>query len=346
MRAVVVPEPGRIEIKEVPEPSYGEYEALTEILTCSICSGTDTHVIDGTFPVRTFPAILGHESVGRVIACGPKVRHLKPGDLVLRPCAVRPGETLDGYYSMFGGFAEYGVVADARAIIEDTPRGQTPPLPHFATAQQVLPPDFDPDLAGAFITFKETLNFLYRLGVQHGRSLLILGSGTVGLSFIMAAKLIGAHPVIVTGRRSEPLERALAFGADAVINVTTEDTVQAVRAHTDGKGVDFAVEAVGSWDVLQEGIRALTDGGQIGVYGLAPDRVATLDWSGAPRNWALRFLHPREEEVHQQVIDQVRLGLVDLRRLISHTIDLDEILYGFELVRRKQATKVVVRIRR
>ncbi|MCS7219864.1 MAG: zinc-binding dehydrogenase [Anaerolineae bacterium] len=345
MRAVVVPEPGHIELRDVPEPTYGEYEALTQILTCSICSGTDTHVIDGQFPIRTFPAILGHESVGRVVACGPRVRHFKPGDLVLRPCAVRPGETLGGYHSMFGGFAEYGVVADAAAIIADTPRGQTPSLPPFAAAQQVLPSDFDPELAGAFITFKETLNFLYRLGVQHGRSLLILGSGTVGLSFIMAAKLIGAHPVLVTGRRPEPLARAMEFGADAVINMSSEDLVQAVRAYTQGRGVDFAVEAVGNWQVLQDGIRALADGGQIGIYGLAPESVATLDWSGTPTNWSLRFLHPMEEEVHQQVIDQVRLGLVNLRRLISHTITMDEIAYGFELVRRRQATKVVVRIR-
>ncbi len=346
MRAVVVPEPGQITIADVPEPTYGEYEALTEILTCSICSGTDTHVIDGSFPAhQVYPCILGHESIGRVIACGPRVRNLKPGDLVLRPAAVRPGEMLGEYGSMFGGFAEYGVVADAEAIIADTPRGQVPKLPHFATAQQKMPPDFDPDLAGMFITFKETLSFLYRLGVQPGRSLLILGSGVVGLSFTMAAKIIGAYPVIVTGRRPEPLEKARDLGADAVINTTVEDMAETVRAYTDGRGVDFAVEAVGNWEVLQSGMRSLADEGHIGIYGIAPERRATLDWSGTPSTWALRFIHPREENVHQQVLDQVRLGVVDLRRLISHTISLDEIAHGFDLVRRKQAAKVVVRIR-
>jgi threonine dehydrogenase-like Zn-dependent dehydrogenase len=345
MRAAVVPEPGRIELVSVPEPAYSEYEALVEVLTCSICSGTDTHIVYDQFPWRAYPCILGHESIGRVVACGAAVRNFKIGDLVLRPACIRPGETLAGYNSMFGGFAEWGVVADGAAIVADTPRGQTPKLPTFALAQQVAPPDFDPDLAGAFITFKETLSFLQRLGVQPGRSLLILGSGTVGLSFVLAAKLIGAFPVIVTGRRPEPLVAAQQFGADAVIDVSREKLTEAVRAVTQGAGADFAVEAVGDWPVLQEGMRALANDGQIGIYGVAPARTATMDWSQTPGNWSLRFIQPKEEQVHDQVLSQLRLGLVDLRRLVSHRVPFDQLTGGIELVRQKQATKVVVRIK-
>src|SRR5687767_5310195 len=108
MRAVVVPAPGQIEVVDVPVPRYGEHEALVEILTCSICSGTDTHIVHDQFPWRAYPCVLGHESIGRVVECGSAVRNLKPGDLVLRPSAVRPGEQLGSYNSMFGGFAEYG----------------------------------------------------------------------------------------------------------------------------------------------------------------------------------------------------------------------------------------------
>jgi len=344
MQVAIVPEPGRIELVDAPVPTPNEYEALVEILTCSICSGTDTHIVHDQFPMRAYPCVLGHESIGRVIECGAAVRNLKPGDLVLRPTAVRPGEALGGYHSMFGGFAEYGIVADAEAIKADTARGDAPKLPPFATAQQVVPATFDPDLAGAFITFKETLSFLLRLGVQPGRSLLILGSGTVGLSFTYAAKMIGAYPVLVTGRRPEPLQMALTFGADQVIDVSREDLVQAVKMHTQGLGVDFAVEAVGDWAVLQDGIRTLADNGHIGIYGVPPERVARLDWSGTARNWSLRFVQPKEEDVHQQVLDWLRLGLVDLHQFVTHRLAFDEINTGFDLVQRKQATKVVLRI--
>lgn len=155
MRVAIVPEPGRIEVVYAPVPTTSEYEALVEIPTWSICSGTDTHIVHDQFPMRVYPCVLGHESIGRDIECGAAMRNLKPGDLVLRPTAVRPGETLGGYNSMFGGFAEYGIVADAGAIIADTPRGDAPKLPPFALAQQVTPATFDLDLAGMFITFKE-----------------------------------------------------------------------------------------------------------------------------------------------------------------------------------------------
>lgn len=345
VRAVTVPEPGRLEFADLPMPSYNEYECLVEILTCSICSGTDTHILHDQFPLRAYPCVLGHESIGRVIEVGAAVRNFRPGDLVLRPAAVRPGDTLGGYHSMFGGFAEYGVVADAAAIQADAPGPQPPRRPPFAAAQQVVPADFDPDLAGAFITFKETLSFLLRLGVQPGRSLLILGSGVVGLSFTLGAKLIGATPVIVTGRRREPLEVARSFGAGHVVNVSAEDLTERVRAYTNGQGAAFAVEAIGDWEAVQAGIRPLADGGQIGIYGVPPGRKASFDFAGAPRNWSLRFIQPKEEEVHQQVLDQMRLGLVDLRRFVSHTVGFEEIEAGFDLVQRKIACKVVVRIR-
>jgi threonine dehydrogenase-like Zn-dependent dehydrogenase len=342
MHAVIVPEAGRVEIVDVPKPTYGPYECLAEIIRWSICSGTDRHIVDGSFPGAAYPCILGHETIGRVVACGERVRNLSAGDLVLRPVAVRPGETLAEYSSYFGGFAEVGVVADAGAICADTPRGTQPVLPPFATAQQVVPPDFDPDLVGVFITYKETLSSLYSLGVGPGSSLLILGSGPVGLNFTLAAKVIGAYPVIVTGRRKEPLDRALACGADVVINTALEDTAEAARDHTGGAGVEFAVEAIGDWRVLQEGMRALATDGVIGIYGVASERSATLDWSGTAAGLTITRIRPREDEVHQQVLDQLRLGLVDLERQVSHRLPFEEIQAGMELIRQKKATKVVL----
>lgn len=94
----------------------------------------------------------------------------------------------------------------------------------------------------------------------------------------------------------------------------------------------------------QGGIRAAADYGQVGLYGVAPGRAATLDWSGTPGNWALRFIQPKEEEVHQQVLDQMRYGWVDLQRFVTHRLPFEAICEGFDLVRNKKATKVSIRI--
>ena len=122
MRAAVVREPNQIGVETVPEPAIGDYDALVRIVGCGVCTGTDRHILSGDFPwMAPYPFILGHESIGRVIEVGANVRYLTPGDLVLRPTAVRGGQTLNGVRAVWGGYAEYGVVAgdpDRRRLID------------------------------------------------------------------------------------------------------------------------------------------------------------------------------------------------------------------------------------
>lgn len=343
MRAAIVRGPGQVAVEPVPEPVPGDYDALVEILACGVCTGTDSHILAGAFPwLAPYPFILGHESIGRVVAVGPRVRHLKTGEMVLRPVAVRPGETLGPYGSVFGGYAELGLVADARAIVEDTPRGEAPKLPAFATAQQVVPPDFDPLDAGMFITFKETLSWLHGLGPLFGKSVLVLGTGPVGLCFVRIAKYLGADPVIAVGRRDERLDLAAALGADETINTARREIAATARALTAGKGVDYLVEAIGDGDLLAEAMRAVADHGQVAVYGVPPAPETALRWSGMPPTWQFRLIRPREAEAHALALDLVRLGFLDLRAFVSHVVPLSGIGEAFRLLREKKALKPVV----
>jgi threonine dehydrogenase-like Zn-dependent dehydrogenase len=343
VRAAIVRAPGEVHVESVPEPTPGDYEALVQILACGVCTGTDQHILSGGFPwLAPYPFILGHESIGRVLTVGPRVRHLKPGDLVLRPVANRPGEKLGEYGSVFGGYADLGVVADARAIVEDTPRSQKPRLPAFADAQQVVPRDFDPIDAGMFITFKETLSWLYSLGPVAERSVLIFGTGPVGLCFARIAKFLGAYPVIAVGRREARLELAMHLGADAAINTSRDDLVERARALTDGRGVDYAVEAVGDATFLGQAPRLLADGGQVAVYGVPAVLETSLRWAGVTPTWQLRFIRPREGDVHDLALGLVRRGFVDLRAFVSHVLPLAEIGDAFRLLANKEALKPVI----
>lgn len=345
MRAAVVHGPGAIRVETAPEPAFGDYDALVRIVGCGVCSGTDSHILHGAFPWLTpYPFILGHESIGRVTHVGAKVRHLKPGDLVLRPVAARPGEVLGGLRSQWGGYAEWGVVADARAIREDAPPGQAPRLPAFAAAQQVVPADFDPLDAGMFITFKETLSWFHALGPVLGRAVVILGVGPVGLCFTRIAKYLGARPVIAVGRREERLELARSLGADATIITTRQELVPAVRELTGGAGADVVVEAVGDAVLLAEAARVLADGGQLAVYGVPAVLETALSWAGTAPNWSLRFIRPREEAVHDLALDLIRLGFIDLRAFVSHVLPLARIDEAFRLLAEKQALKIAVTI--
>lgn len=341
MKAAVVEGKGILKVKDVPDLKPGEYQALVKIRACSICNGTDRKIIDGKLLfVNRYPGILGHESVGEVMAIGSKVSHYKPGDLVFRPGAFyEEGADLT---ACWGGFAEYGVVNDMPAM---TAAGL--PVPSFAKMQQVITQPINPVNATILITYKEALSWLQKFRIGPGQSVLIWGTGPVGLSFTYFAKLLGAYPVIVCGRREEALADAVKMGADYIINTRVEDIAERVKQFTQGQGVAKVVEAVGDFDIVRQSIGLLAPEGEIGVYGIAPsssegsmDSMVDLGQRYSP--WSFKVMGPDEAGVHQQMMDLLRMGLVDPDFMVDAVIPLDEIHHGFDLIRQRKAKKVVV----
>lgn len=337
MRAAVVEQPGRLVVREVPDLTIGPRECLVQILACAICNSTDHKLLHGQFRYKgpeAYPGILGHEAVGRVVECGAEVTRFKVGDMVLRPMACyAPGE---GPTCMYGGLAEYGKVAELDA-------GGSP-------MQQVIPGDIEPADATMLITLKETLSWLQRWQVRPNESVVVLGSGPVGLSFAWFARLLGCHPVMLVGRREEPLQRALDMGMDAVINTQTDDPAQIVRDWTGGRGADRVIEAVGRDEMIELGLSLLNPQGRLGIYGIAPTRQPgdmerrAVDISLARNEWGIEFFNPQEAAPHQQMLWLVKQGLVKLRDWYTHVVPLEETAGGFELLERKEAFKVVVQI--
>ncbi len=294
--------------------------------------------------MQPLPTILGHESIGRITAVGPKVRYLQEGDQVLRPAAVRRGETLGGFSGSFGGMAEWGLVADARAIIDDTPRSEEPRLPRYALSQQVVPPDFDPVGAGMFITFKETLSWAQDFDVGVGSRVAVFGPGGVGICLMRACKLLGASTVIAIGRRAWPLQQALDQGADAAVNTGQDDVAVAVRRLTDGRLCTHVVDAVGDNALLQQGIALLADGGRLGQYGIPPSRRVELDWSAAPRNVSFHHINPNEARVHDLALGWIRLGLFDPLALVDLALPMEEVRQAFDLLDKRYAGRITLAI--
>ena len=114
MRAAVVESHGVLAIRTLSDPVPGPYEVLTQQLFGGICAATDRHLVEGKLPIPgiSYPLILGHEAIGRVVEVGAKVRNLKAGDLVTRTGAP----ATDGCAAYWGGFAELGLGRDFAAI--------------------------------------------------------------------------------------------------------------------------------------------------------------------------------------------------------------------------------------
>jgi len=345
MKAALIERPGVLRVADVPVPEPGPDEALVRILACSICNGTDSKLLYGKFPgVKNYPSILGHESVGEVVELGSNVRRYRVGDLVMRPGARYPGNS--PCHSHWGGFAEYGLIKDASCSGGSPERGDGS---WTDTMHHILPPGTDPVEATIYITLKETLTWLQRFDLRPNSSVLILGTGPVGLSFTLFSKLMGANPVITVGRRKVRLELAERFGADFTINSSEEDLKAAVTEITKGRGVDRIVEAIGNVEILKEALPLLSDGGRIGVYGVPPSDEAsggpppvTLTTSGAPANWSVEVLQPEEPKGHRQILDLVRLGHLRPRDFVTEVFPLDRIGEGFRLIEERRALKVVI----
>jgi threonine dehydrogenase-like Zn-dependent dehydrogenase len=329
MKAIIVEEVGKIVIRDVPEPEMGEYQARIKVVAGSICNSTDAKILHGEFAGPP-PAVLGHEAVGRVVDIGPKVRNYKIGDMVLRPSI--PGVPDMGIGSAFGSFVEYGLATDAWAQAEDS--GEERPAGHDQVA---CSSDWDPQDLVQGITLKETLSFLHSFGVGKGHSLLIFGTGPVGVSFSLWGRYLGCEQVIVVGRRDAACYRAKEFGrATHAINNRVDDVPRAVRSIVPD-GVTHAIEAIGDNDVLEDCLNSLAQGGQVGIYGVAP---ASQGRSPLLDDKRISSAGPCEALAHNEVMEQVRKGTIPSRDFLTHELDYTECARGFELLESREAFKV------
>jgi threonine dehydrogenase-like Zn-dependent dehydrogenase len=155
------------------------------------------------------------------------------------------------------------------------------------------------------------------------------------------AKLSGAWPVIVIGRRDETLAHVRTLGADFTINNRSEDALARVKALTDGRGADVVIDTTGDDDLLQDAPRFLALHGMLVPYGTGDSFEYRIDRQRGPAHWNLAFGGPSEELAHQYLMGLLRLKLVPLSSFYSHRMPFNEFLSGFELIKQRKASKIV-----
>ncbi len=338
MKGIVVEKPGVVRLKnDIPEPKVSTYSAVVENIACGICNGTDLKIIDGHFKgFDTYPAVLGHESIGRVIEVGNKVKSFKKGDHVLRTFLDDIGPY---YFSGWGSFSEYSLVYDYQSMIDD---GLTN-VNDYYIAQQVVPHDIDPVKGVMIITFKEVFTGLKSFGALPDHSIVINGCGPVGLSMVRFARLLGVRKIIASDIDQTRLEKAAELGAHRIINPLKEDIDKIIREE-EKDGLDLFIDAVGVNNLMNIGLNLIKFNGKIGIYGISPNCSSNIDWSKAPYNWTIQFVQwpnvKTEATLHNQVIDYIRQGMIQLDDFVTHIFPLEDFEKGIELVKTKKALKV------
>ena len=362
VRAVVVTAknaPATLETILVPDPGPGE--ALVDVLTCGVCQ-TDLHYKVGAVG-DDYPYLLGHEASGVVAAVGEGVTEVAVGDKVILnwravcgECrACRRGEpwycfaTHNATQKMtladgtelspalgIGAFAEKTLVAAGQCTkiegeLED----------HQYAAVGLLG-------CGVMAGIGAVLN---TANVRRGESVAVIGCGGVGTAAIAGAQLAGATTIIAVDLDDEKLATAQKFGATHTVNSKEQDPVAAIQELTGGHGADVVVDAVGVAATFQQAFEARDLAGRLVLVGVpAPGTTWEIPLDevfgrgGSIKSaWYGDTLPNRD---FPMLVDQYRLGRLDLDGFVTERIGLEDVEPAFERMTAGKVLRSVVELDR
>jgi len=342
MQAVTFQAPGEVALEERPEPELIERDdAIVRVEATGVC-GSDLHIYHGRVSMEQ-GFTLGHEFVGTVVAAGDGVTQVAEGDRVLgcfcsacgncffcrrgdfHKCdegrVFGHGKTLG---SLQGAQAEQVLVPHANLTLRRVPQGMSDDVALFAG-----------DVMGT------GWHAVDQAGLRPGDTAAVLGLGPVGLCAVQAAKAAGVAKVIAIDSVPDRLELAASFGAQAV-HLTEDDPRAAVKAATEGRGVDAAVDAVGHPDALELACRVTRKAGTVSAIGVYAERVDVhmgIVWIKA---LTLRTGHANVIGHVDRVLAMLDAGVLDPQPLVTHHMKLDDAPEAYAVYDRREALKIVM----
>lgn len=342
MKAIAVMEPNDVQVvDDVPKPVLGDYEALIKVHTCGFCNGTDMQIITGTGGNHgnehsIYPTVLGHEGAGEVIAVGKKVRHIHVGERWIHP-NLYP-DVGNGYSKTYGSMAQYGMVSDNKAMLED---GFTEE--DFPWVKQARFPDTISYVdAGVLLSLAESHSAAKNFGVTEGTEVLIYGSGPMGIALSLFCGLRGGH-VTQVDKIQERLEMSQRIaGTEHIINSSKVDVGTALN----GKLFDIAIDIVGYTDIIYEANQYLKPGGKVGSMGVLRNNDKLIDTTRIKDNTSVHLLnYPYGEyDILDETIALIEAGKVNPKDFYSHVLPYEKIHQAIELIQEKQCLKVILTI--
>ena len=348
---------------EIGGPKPGE--VLVEVMATGICH-TDQYTLSGMDSEGLFPAILGHEGAGIVREVGAGVTSVKPGDHVIplytpecRACKTCLSQR-SNLCTAIRGTQGKGVMPDGSSRF----RCDALPVFHYMGCSTFANFTVLPEIALAkvrpdapfdkicYIGCGVTTGIgavIYTAKVRPGSNVAVFGLGGIGLNVIQGARMVGADRIIGVDINPAKQEIARRFGMTHFINpkeVGADRVVQAVQELTDG-GADYTFDCTGNVTVMRQALEACHRGwGESIVIGVAPSgaEIATRPFQLVTgRVWkGTAFGGARGRTDVPRIVDWYMEGKINIDDLITHTMPLEQINHGFELMERGESIRSVV----
>ena len=342
MKALVLSEYKKLEIKEVPMPVIQSDEVLVRVKAVGIC-GSDVHGMDGSTGRRIPPITMGHEAAGVIESVGTEVFNWKVGDRVTFDSTIYRLEdwyTRKGLYNLSdnrmvlgvscpdfkreGAFAEYVTVP--QHILYKLPEKVS--FEHAAMVEPVA----------------VALHAVNLTQISVNDTAVVGGTGMIALVVIQLLKLAGCGQIITFDLDQDRLDLALELGATHAFNVDETNVAEEIKKLTHGRGADIGFEVVGITPVLKTVIESVRKGAQVTLVGNVSAEV----------NFPLQQVVTRQLKIqgscaicgeYEPVLDLINRGLIEIDPLTSAIAPLDEGAMWFNRLynREKGLMKVILK---
>lgn len=321
MKAVIIKEPGKIEVIEKEMPVKKDGEALLKVKYCGIC-GADVASYTGNQPFTTYPRIPGHEFSAEIVEIPGNEKGLKKGDTV----------TCNPYFNCGECYA------CKRGIVNACYDNQTMGVQRDGSFQEYITMPVERIIDGKGLSAKElaliepfsiSCHALSRCEIREGAKLLIMGAGPIGLFALLKAKSMGAE-VMIADVLDSRLQLAAEYGADKTVNVKEKNLHEESLSFTDGNGFDVCVEACGAPETFLSCIDEASHGANIILIGNGKRETTFVHSIILKKELNIYGSRNAFTKDFEELIDLVSSGKVNVLKMISGVYDKEDAAEAFE----------------
>ena len=337
MKAIVIPNPNEIEIREVPMPEVKEDEALLKVRYVGIC-GADVASFTGNQPFTTYPRIPGHEFSAEIVEIPENDKGLKAGDIV----TCNPYFNCGGCYSCERGFVNCCTDNQTMGVQRDGAFCEYISMP---VERIYKGKGLSAEELALIEPFSISQHAVSRCEIKETDNVLVIGAGPIGLFALLAAKA-KCKNIVVADILDNRLDLAKEYGATAVVNTKNQSLEEFTNKFTDGKGFDVCIEACGAPETFLGCIDSCAFAGNIVLIGNGKRETSFVHSIILKKELNIFGSRNALKEDFINNIDLVASKECDVMKMVSRVYDMENALDAFKALANNDGTlaKILIKI--